>query len=77
MILEIEKKIPDELRSRLKDANHWLKESFDKVKAPVQNVEEFVILMDHCKEINEKFQSVRDTITLVDDMLNVLIEKSE
>ena len=41
------------------------------------NVEEFVVLIGVTKEINEKFQVYRDTVTLVDDLINVLINTTE
>jgi flagellar biosynthesis regulator FlaF len=55
MIDCIEKRIPDELRKRLLNSNKWLSESFEKIRKPVENVEEFVVLIGVTKDINEKF----------------------
>jgi hypothetical protein len=77
IITEIETKIPEELRKRLKTAHEWLSKSIEKIKKPVSNVEEFVVQLGDLKEINDKFQGYRDQVALIEQMLEVIAQERE
>lgn len=74
---KIEKKIPVVSKQRMDDAKKWLENSIQKIQKPVKNVEEFVEQLGDLKDINEKFQSIRDIVSLVEQEMNVLLMEKE
>ena len=47
------------------------------MKKNVDNVEEFVVQLEHLTNINLKFQSVRDQVSLVEQFMTVLLQEKE